>query len=67
MTFKEFYEVEKEKPTPAAAFISRIAKATCKEETTVRMWLMGRQVPDALTIKVIAEELGTTPETLFQN
>ena len=36
-----------------------------KSEKTVRMWIAGVQTPDALTQKVIAEELGVPQDQLF--
>ena len=36
MTLKEFYLIEKQKPTPAQQLVSKIADATCREEATVR-------------------------------
>ena len=65
MTFKELYEKELHKPTPAADFVRRVAEATSRQENTVRMWLAGRQQPDALAKKVIADMLGADAESLF--
>lgn len=64
-TFADYYAEEKAKPTPAQAFVSRIAAATMATEPTVRIWLSGTRRPDALAVKVIAEELNADPATLF--
>lgn len=65
MTFKEIYLQEKAKPTPAMAFIENIAKLTCRSRTTVIGWIAGVGTPDALTQKVIAEELNVDAASLF--
>lgn len=64
MTFKQIYEGLDATP-PKTKFIRRIANATMKSEQTVKMWLCGRQTPDALTQSVIAKELGVQQEQLF--
>lgn len=64
-TFKELYEVELHKPTPAAVFVKTVAKATKRRENTVRMWLAGRQKPDELTCSVIAKMFKVNPDNLF--
>lgn len=56
-TFKEIYR-EKSSLSPRRQFIIDIARKTMRAEMTVRMWLAGRQIPDALTQAIIAEELG---------
>lgn len=52
-------------PTPRKEFIRRIADLTKKSETTVKMWVIGRQTPDALTQSVLAKELGVPETVLF--
>ena len=64
-TFKELYEIELHKPTPASDFVTRVARATQRQENTVRMWLAGRQQPDALAKQVIAELLDADADRLF--
>ena len=64
-TFRELYDAELKKPTPAAKFISDVAAVTCRKENTVRMWLAGRQFPDQLTRKQIASAFGVDAESLF--
>lgn len=64
-TFKELYEDELRKPTPASDFVSRVAAATKRRENTVRMWLAGRQQPDELAKGIIAELLNADAATLF--
>lgn len=65
MTFKELYQQTKEQPTPAQVFIREIADATCREESTVRQWLSGTQVPNAKAKERIAMVLGKTVGELF--
>ena len=78
MTFKDFpvgnasfVEYYKSLPdrrvvkAPKSAFVEYIAHKTLKSEKTVRMWIAGVQTPDALTQKVIAEELGVPQDQLF--
>lgn len=64
-TFQQLYEQEKVKPTPAQTFIKKVAKMTERSENTVRMWLVGRQIPDKLAQSIIAKEFDCDPETLF--
>ena len=64
-TFKQLYEAEKSKKTPAQQFIADVAKLTHKTETTVKMWIMGRQVPDELTQSIIAQQYDVDATTLF--
>lgn len=64
-TFKELYEIELHKPTPASDFVTRVARATQRQENTVRMWIAGRQQPDALAKQVIAELLDADADGLF--
>lgn len=65
MTLKEMYQEEKTKPTPAQAFIQKLADATCREAATVRMWLSGIQTPNAKTRERIASVLNIPVTTLF--
>lgn len=73
MTLKKVYEQEKRKDADmkrkycnnASGFIRMIAEKTCKSETTVRMWLSGRQTPDELTKQVIADTIGVKANELF--
>ena len=64
-TFMEIYRLEKSKPTPAQAFIKRMASLTKKSESTVRQWVLGCFDPDDLTKDVIAKELGIDSSVLF--
>lgn len=64
-TFKQLYNEEKSKDTPAQAFIANVAKLTCRSKVTVKMWLAGMQTPDELTTIVIAKHFGCKAETLF--
>lgn len=65
MTFKDYYLREKAKPSPAQNFLTDMAQLTKRSSVTVRMWLQGKQVPDALTQSLIAERLNTDASTLF--
>lgn len=65
MTFKELYQQTKEQPSPAQVFIREIADATCREESTVRQWLSGTQVPNAKAKERIAEILDKPVSELF--
>lgn len=65
MTLKEMYDKAKEAPTPRMAFIQEVMAVTHKTEITVRRWLAGEVVPDALTCAVLADHFGCTPEELF--
>ena len=63
-TFRELYNGVKN-VSPKADWIRRIAKVTMRTDNAVRMWINGRQVPDALTQSIIAKELGVPIEGLF--
>ena len=65
ISFKDLYMREKEKPTPAQAFIDDIASLTCRSCTTVRAWTQGKQVPDALAQLQIAQKYDVDAGTLF--
>lgn len=65
MTFKELYQQTKEQPNPSQLFIREIADATCREESTVRQWLSGTQVPNAKAKERIAAVLRVPVEELF--
>lgn len=64
-TFTELYNESKSKPTPAQEFVSEVARITKRSEFTVKMWLCGNQVPDALVKSVIAEHFGVEADGLF--
>jgi len=65
MTFQELYLKEKAKPTAAEQFVTRMAEICENSEYTVRMWIAGKQIPNRLAQKVIAEELGVDINELF--
>lgn len=65
MTLKQLYEDKKNEPSPAQVFISRLAKATCRRETTVRQWLSSIQTPNELVKKRISAELDVPVDELF--
>lgn len=64
-TFKQLYDEQKNKPTPAQEFIAEVAQITHKTEGTVKMWLCGQQKPDALAQSIIAEHFGVDVKYLF--
>lgn len=66
MTLEELYQEEKSKPTPAQVFITRIAEATCREESTVRQWLSGTQEPNQKAKEKIADLHGRSVDELFK-
>ncbi|MDP2235022.1 MAG: helix-turn-helix transcriptional regulator [Bacteroidales bacterium] len=53
--------------SPKAKFIREVAELCMVSPTTVRCWIAGMYKPDALKIKLIAENLGVEPEILFPN
>lgn len=65
MTFKELYQQTKEQPSPAQVFIREVADATCREESTVRQWLSGTQVPNFKAKERIATILNKPVNELF--
>lgn len=65
MTFRERYQQTKEQPNPSQLFIREIADATCREESTVRQWLSGTQVPNAKAKERIAAVLCVSVDELF--
>lgn len=65
MTLKELYEEARKEPTPGVAFIQEVAAVTQKSEITVRRWISGEVVPDALTRSVLAKHFQCQPEELF--
>lgn len=65
MTIKELYEEARKSPTPGLVFIREVMTVTQKTEITVRRWISGEVVPDALTRSVLARHFNTTPEELF--
>ena len=64
-TFIELYNEYKCKPTPAQEFVAEVARVTHRSEMTVRMWLAGNQIPDALVQSVIADHFGCDMAGLF--
>lgn len=67
MTFKDYYDAlpPKAPKAPKTEFVLRMAKLCKREPQTIRMWLSGRQRPDALAQSVIAKELGASESELF--
>lgn len=68
VSFAELYAEHKALPlptTPAQAFIDEVAEVTHKATGTVRMWIMGKQTPDALAIQTIANHFNVDADGLF--
>lgn len=65
MTLKELYEQARKEPTPGVAFIQEVMKVTKKSEITVRRWISGEVIPDALTRTVLAQHFNCKPEDIF--
>lgn len=65
MTFKEVYIAKKNLPTPAQEFISKIASATCRKESTVQQWLSDIQTPNDTVKKRISQVLNIPVDELF--
>lgn len=69
-TFGEIYKAlpdPKRPESPKLRFVRRMAAATKSSENAVRMWVSGRQRPDALKQAIISKELGIESEVLFPN
>lgn len=68
-SFKDLYDEiwipSRQARLNARDFIKRCANATKKSEVTVRMWLCGKQQPDALSQEALSNELGIPAEQLF--
>ena len=64
-TFKAIYLERKQLPTHAEMFITEVAELTHRSTNTVKMWLLGRQVPDELTQSVIAKKYNLDINGLF--
>lgn len=65
MTLKELYNKARKGPTPGVVFITEVMEVTKKSEITVRRWISGEVVPDALTRSVLAKHFKCAPEDLF--
>lgn len=68
MTLKELYDNAKKQPkplTPSYAFVLEVARVTKRSEITVRKWIAGDAIPDALTQETLARHFKTSPEALF--
>jgi len=64
-SFKELYEIERDKLNPGQEFIEKIAKLTRRSPFTVRAWIAGVQEPDELVKDVLSKEFGTDADILF--
>lgn len=65
MTLREMYDEVRKGPTPGQAFIREVMAVTQKTEITVRRWIAGEVVPDALTRSVLAKHFKCDPADLF--
>lgn len=65
MTLKELYDKARKNPTPGLVFIAEVAEVTKKSEITVRRWISGEVIPDALTRSVLASHFKCKPQELF--
>jgi len=65
LSFREIYDSLPTPETPKSNFIKEIAQLTLKSENTVRQWLSGRQMPDALTQQMISKKLSIPSNVLF--
>lgn len=68
LSFRQIYNQLPDRSTvkaPKTEFVERIANVTMKSTKTVRCWLAGTQVPDALTQSMIEKELGIPCTSLF--
>lgn len=67
MTFPDYYKQlpQRKVTAPKADFIRDIAKLCKRAPYTVRMWIGGKQRPDALAQSVIAKYMGIPAHELF--
>lgn len=69
--YQSFTQIYKSLPernvvkAPKTEFVERIAKITKKSPKTVRCWIAGTQVPDALTQDVLEKEFKIPATALF--
>lgn len=65
ISFREIYDSLPNVITPKQEFLQRVARATGRKTSTVKMWLSGQYYPDKLAVEAIAKEFGVDPESLF--
>lgn len=63
-TFNALCAQAKAAPTKLDDLFARAADVTRKSIRTVRMWAIGRQMPDDLAIDVLAKDLGLSFDSL---
>lgn len=63
-TFHALCAETKAAPTKLDDLMMRAAKATQKAAGTIKMWAIGRQMPDRLSIQSLANEFEIDYETL---
>lgn len=51
--------------SPGQLFIDEVAELTHRAETTVRMWIYGKQTPDDFIKTVLSKHFGIPVEELF--
>lgn len=65
ISLKDLYEERKKAPNPAKQLIEEIARITNRSELTVRLWISGHHVPEAIITKVIADHFHIDPDYIF--
>jgi len=65
MEFKNYYSALPPRTSPREKFRKDIAEACKVEESTVRRWVSGKIIPDALKREKIAELLGIDQKDLW--
>ena len=64
-TLIEIYEEQKNMPTPAQAFVTKLCEVAHRNEITVRSWLSGKARPDINTQIGLAMHFRTDVDALF--
>lgn len=64
-SFSELYKREVSKPTAAQLFLRNVASVTRRTESTVKNWVYGTAVPDALALQALSQFFGINAATLF--
>ena len=65
ISFRELYAEHNSKPTPLQEFIEEVARVTDSSPVTVRLWKSGRQTPELIKQRAIANHFGIDIESLF--
>lgn len=64
-TFKNFYQEELDKPSPAFQFLTDMAKLTNRSIQSVRKWVAGDTIPDLPTMLILERHFNVPFEELF--